>query len=223
MNGKISINDVRIWSCGKPAPSVYIHAVAGDGHNVMAACERLGCPPFNLIAIHDFDFDGCMTPWKAPGVRKRQEEFPGNAPAHLAWLTEELIPHVDQLMEFPSTYNAIAGYSLAGLFALWCAWNTDMFSRIGCGSASLWYPGFVEYAEAHPMKRLPEYIYFSLGDNESDTRHPVMRQVGRCTEQILELTSRLHIPHTFEVNPGNHFSDPDGRLAKAIRSMLLYK
>ena len=212
---------VRLWSCDKAAPTVYIHSVAGDGHNVMAACERIGCPDFNLVSICDFDYDGCMTPWKAPGVRKGQGEFAGNGTEHLRRLVNEIMPEIESRLSAPSLYNAIAGYSLAGLFALWSTWNTECFSRVACGSASFWYPSFVEYAEGHEMMRIPDYAYFSLGDNESNTRHPVMNQVGSCTEKVLQLMSRLDIPHDFEVNHGNHFSDPDGRLAKAIRSLLL--
>lgn len=213
----------KIWSCGEPAPAVYIHSVAGDGHNVMAACNAIGCPPFHLISLYDIDFDGYMTPWKAPGVRKGQGCFAGKAEEHLKWLTESLIPEVESSLDAPVTYDAIAGYSLAGLFALWSLWNTDRFSRAACGSASFWYPGFVEYAETHHMMRKPDFIYYSLGDNESGTRHPVMSQVGACTERILALTEKLAIPHVFETNPGNHFSDPDGRLARAIKTMLSWE
>lgn len=83
---------VRLWSCDKAAPTVYIHSVAGDGHNVIDACKRIGCPDFNLVSIYDFDFDGCMTPWKAPGVRKGQGEFAGNGAEHLRRLVNEIMP-----------------------------------------------------------------------------------------------------------------------------------
>lgn len=214
--------NMMIWACGVPAPAVYIHPVAGDGRNVMAACKSIDCPPFNLISLYDIDFDSCMTPWEAPGVRKGQGCFAGKALEHLACITERVFPEVEsRLGSSTITYNAIAGYSLAGLFALWSLWNTDRFSRAACGSASFWYPGFVEYAQTHRIMRKPDFIYYSLGDNESGTKHPVMSQVGVCTERILALTERLAIPHVFETNPGNHFSDPDGRLARAIKKMLL--
>lgn len=47
-----------------------------------------------------------------------------------------------------------------------------------------------------------------------------MSRVGDCTAQVLSLLDKLEIPHDFETNPGNHFSDPDGRLAKAIKTIL---
>ena len=217
----IDMEKIRIWRCGTSAPTVYIHSVAGDGHKVMDACRRIGCPEFNLVSIYGFDFDADMTPWPAPGVRKGQGAFAGNALTRLKDLTERIIPETEASLPAPSLYNAIAGYSLAGLFALWSAWNTGRFSRIACCSGSLWYPGFKDYAAQHQMIRLPEFIYMSLGDNESNTRNQTMNKVGECTETTLALLDRLGIPHKFEMNPGNHFSDPDGRLAKGIRSMLM--
>ena len=74
--------------------------------------------------------------------------------------------------------------------------------------------------KTHEILRKPDYVYLSLGDNESNTKHPVMSRVGDCTEQVLALLDEMRIPHDFEINPGNHFSDPDGRLAKAIKSIL---
>lgn len=214
--------NMRVWDCGEVAPTVYMHSVAGDGSKVMEACRKLGCPPFNMVSLYGFDFDGDMTPWPAPGVRKGQEPFRGNAQAHLEELISSVMEKAESSLSHPSTYNAIAGYSLAGLFALWSAWNTDRFARIACGSASLWYPGFVGYAESRAVVRKPDFIYLSLGDNESNTRNQMMNKVGECTEKILELLERREIPHVYETTVGNHFSDPDGRMARAIKSMLTY-
>lgn len=215
--GKISI-----WSGGNgPLPTVYVHSVAGDGHNVWEACKRIGCPDFNLVSIHDFDFEGDLTPWPAPGVRKGQPPFKGGAESHLANLVGRIMPEAEASLPEKPLFSALAGYSLAGLFAFWSAWRTDRFIRIACGSASFWYPGFIEYAASRPMVRRPDFVALSLGDRESGTRHPVMSRVGECTDKILELLDAHDIPHSFEINPGNHFTDPDLRLAKVITRMLI--
>ena len=70
------------------------------------------------------------------------------------------------------------------------------------------------------MIHRPDFVSLSLGDNESNTKHPVMSRVGICTERILGLLTERDIPHCFEINPGNHFTEPDLRLAKAISRML---
>ena len=46
----------------------------------------------------------------------------------------------------------IAGYSLAGLFALWAAWNSGYFRRVASVSGSLWYPGFTDYIRNNEPK-----------------------------------------------------------------------
>ncbi len=211
-----------IWkgAADRSLPTVYIHSVAGDGHNVWNRCREMGCPEFNLVSIHDFDFEGELTPWPAPGVRKGLPMFNGNAEAHLEKLLDEIMPEVERSLPHPSSVNAIAGYSLAGLFAFWSQWKTDVFHRVGCGSASFWYPGFIDFMKTHKILRKPDYVYLSLGDNESNTKHPVMSRVGDCTEQVLSFLDKTGIAHDFEINPGNHFSDPDGRLAKAIKAIL---
>lgn len=87
---------IRIWSGGKTAlPTVYIHSVAGDGHQVWEACRRIGCPNFNLVSVHDFDFEGELTPWTAPGVRKGQPPFKGNAERYLTELLDRIMPETE--------------------------------------------------------------------------------------------------------------------------------
>lgn len=114
----------------------------------------------------------------------------------------------------------IAGYSLAGLFALWAAWNSDCFHRVASVSGSMWYPGFREYIRNNSPRPVIERAYFSLGDKESRTRHPLMGQVDACTSDIVEAV-RSRCPDTvFQWNPGNHFDRPDYRMARAIAWLL---
>ncbi len=215
---------IKVWTGrGTNLPTVYIHSVAGNGENVWKRCFVSGnVPEFNLVSIYDFNFEGEMTPWPAPGVRKGLPMFEGNAESHLKDLIEHIIPEAEEILPSPSRYNVIAGYSLAGLFAFWAAWNTRIFRRIACGSASFWYPGFIDYMKEYKMLASPDVVYISLGDNEANTKHPVMSRVGDCTDEVLKYLEAQAIPYFFEINHGNHFSDPDGRLAKAIIKTLKY-
>lgn len=114
----------------------------------------------------------------------------------------------------------IAGYSLAGLFALWAAWNSNCFRRVASVSDSMWYPGFREYIRDNAPRTVIERAYFSLGDKESRTRHPLMGQVDACTSDIVEAV-RSRCPDTvFQWNPGNHFNSPERRMARAIAWLL---
>lgn len=120
----------------------------------------------------------------------------------------------------------IAGYSLAGLFALWAAWNSGYFRRVASVSGSLWYPGFTDYIRNDAPKSGCgektglEKAYFSLGDRESRTRHPLMSRVDACTAEVVEKVRSYGIETAFEWNPGNHFDHPELRMARALAWLL---
>ena len=211
----------KIWNdSNESVPTVYIHSFIGNGEDVWKAAHEINCPPFNLVSIHDFEADSDLSPWKTENVWKGQPPFKGNAEKHLIEIIERLVPKVEAQLPSPSSYVAMAGYSLAGLFTLWSCWHTDRFQRIACISASLWYPGFFDFITQHVMVASPASLYFSLGNKESKTKHPLMRQVEDLTQRTFELVQSLGIPTTFEINPGNHFTDPDKRTARGIQWML---
>lgn len=77
------------------------------------------------------------------------------------------MPKAEKELPQAPEWRGIAGYSLAGLFALYAIYQTDVFTRVGCISGSLWFPGFLEYVFTHESKRRPGCLYFSLGDKEA--------------------------------------------------------
>ena len=112
----------------------------------------------------------------------------------------------------------LGGYSLAGLFALWTAYQTDLFSGIVAASPSVWYPDWIEYAEANRAKA--SAIYLSLGDREERTRNPMMRVVGNNIRRQYDLLTVQGVLSTLVWNEGNHFRDADRRTAKAFSWVL---
>lgn len=211
----------KVWSDNKTSvPSVYIHSFRGDGADIWQACHNINCPPFNLISIYGIDFDNALTPWPAPGIRKGQLPFGGQAQNHLSEITNHTMCAVEQQLSEKSSYNLLASYSLAGLFALWGSWQTDKFKRIACVSGSLWYPDFLNYIQQNELRNHPACIYFSLGEKESQTRHPLMSKINDYTERTYQLIKSLGISTIFEINPGNHFTETDKRMAKAIKWLL---
>ena len=116
--------------------------------------------------------------------------------------------------------RGIAGYSLAGLFALYAIYRTDVFSRVGCTSGSLWFPGFKEYIFSHEPKRRPDCIYFSLGEKEAKTRNPVLKTVQENTEEIQAFYQSKGIDTVFQLNPGNHFVQGIERTIAGIQWLL---
>ena len=138
----------------------------------MAAARAAGCPPFTLIAISGLDWNREMCPWDCPPPFKKSPPCTGGAGAYLRLLTDSILPAAEERLSVPPRWRGIAGYSLAGLFAVFALGGTDLFLRAGSISGSLWFPGIREYLFSHPPKRRPDRLYFSLGDRESKTRNP---------------------------------------------------
>lgn len=82
------------------------------------------------------------------------------------------------------SYLALAGYSLAGLFAIYAACKTDVFSRIVSASGSEWFPGFEEYLKSHDFIKKPVCIYLSLGDIEAKAKNKVLATVQDKIESL---------------------------------------
>ena len=187
------------------APMIYLNTYSGEGQKVYETTQATGCLPFNLVAISNLAWNREMAPWDSPAAFKKGDPFTGGADDYLRLLVEEIIPRAEKELPGPPAWRGIAGYSLAGLFALYAIYQTDVFSRVGCMSGSLWFPGFKEYVFSHEPKRRPDCIYFSLGDREAKTRNPDLKTVQENTEEIRTFYQNKGIDTVFHLNPGNHF------------------
>lgn len=95
----------------------------------------------------------------------------GHAEETLAYIQNTLIPEcftAHHLAE--QTKIMLCGYSLAGLFALWAGSQSERFSAVAGVSPSVWFPGYGDYEQAHPIRA--EHVYLSLGDREEQTKKP---------------------------------------------------
>ena len=202
------------------APIIYLNTVSDEGQKVFKEAQAVGCPPFTLIAVSGLDWNHDMAPWDSQAVFKDGEPFTGGAGDYLRLLVEEIIPRAEKELVGPPAWRGIAGYSLAGLFALYAIYRTDVFSRVGCMSGSLWFPGFKEYIFSHEPKRRPDCIYFSLGDKEAKTRNSVLKTVQENTEEIQAFYQSKGIDTVFQLNPGNHFVQGIERTIAGIQWLL---
>ena len=201
-------------------PLVYLNHYDGDGREVWEACDRLGCPAFALTVISGLDWNHELSPWECDGTVRDAEPFAGGAATYLDELLGEIVPAVEHRLPAAPAWRGIAGYSLAGLFALWSLWRTSAFTRAASASGSLWFPGFVERAGEEPFAGSVEAAYLSLGKKETRTPNRMMRHVLEDTQRMEELLCSRDIPCTFELNPGNHFSQTDERMARGIAWIL---
>ena len=212
---------VSIFSCLEATvPIVYLNTFSDEGRKVYEAAQAAGCPPFTLVAISDLSWNHDMVPWDSPPAFKNAEPCTGGADDYLRLLTEEIIPTAEREIAGVPRWRGVAGYSLAGLFALYAIYQTDLFSRVGSMSGSLWFPRIKEYIFSHEPKRWPDCMYFSLGDKESKTRNPVLRSVRQNTEEIYAFCQRKGIDTEFQRNPGNHYNHAVERTAAGLCWLL---
>ena len=135
--------------------------------------------PFALAAFSIRDWNKELSPWEAPPVFGKQP-FGGGAGETLAFLTQHLLPELrGRCVLGKNGVLCLGGYSLAGLFALWAGTRTSLFTGLAAASPSVWFPGWLDYVKADPI-RAP-YVYLSLGDREERAKNPVMASVGSCS------------------------------------------
>ena len=183
--------------------------------NEISAIAQGSAHSFLFAAVPVKNWNDELSPWKSPAVWGK-ESFGGNAAGTLRFLTERGIPTLKQQFHLPENIKIIlGGYSLAGLFALWASTQTALFSGVAAASPSVWFPGWLEFEQQHPIQT--QHIYLSLGDKEEHTKNAVMAVVG---DNIRTLHSRLierRADCTLEWNSGGHFKDADLRTAKAFQ------
>ena len=160
---------------------------------------------FYLIAVKVSDWNKELSPWRAPAVFGK-EDFGEGAGDFL----KALLP----LCSDSEKSYYIGGYSLAGLFALWASYQTDVFAAVAAASPSIWFPGFVDFMKEHEIRC--KAVYLSLGDKEEKARNPVMASVGACIREASEVLKNKEVNTILEWNPGNHFKDADIRTARAF-------
>ena len=147
-------------------PLVYSIDYHENGQLLLEACKQVDCGGFNLVTISGLRWNQELSPWPVETVVSKDDNFAGEAGQWLPILTGEVVPQIERLLDAPPTWRCLAGYSLAGLFAVWTAFQTDLFSRILSASGSMWYPGWLEYAQKQELAGELAGAYFSVGAEE---------------------------------------------------------
>ncbi|MGI6218018.1 MAG: alpha/beta hydrolase [Coriobacteriales bacterium] len=207
-------------SSSSNAPIVYLNGHEDDIGATWQALRELEAPDFTLVNISGLDWNSDMTPWVADPIVSSGGAFLGGADRYIDVLVHQIIPAVESRLEQKPSWRGLAGYSLSGLFAIYAPYRTDAFSRVASMSGSMWFPGFCEYAESHEMKGIPDAIYMSLGSKERWAKNPIVKTVQDQTEKLFEMFRAMGTDCTFELNPGGHFSNVNGRTAKGIKWIL---
>ena len=201
------------WEAGNvdnPAPLIVCHYL----EDPVLLWQQLNQGPYpcHLAAITGVS-ESEFLPYPCPKLGERFSSAQGSEYYHK--LTTILIPTLKALLSAPvAPASIIAGYSLAGLFALWAAAQADSpFERVISCSGSLWYPGVLK-AIALPPERALRSVYLSVGAKEKNSGPKMFREVERCTREAYE--RYLDCAKTLVINPGGHFHQVTERFHQGI-------
>lgn len=208
--------EIEVYPSAAPnRPIIYLNTDQKDEGKVRQVL--LHAPDHTLVVISGLVWDHDMAPWDIPPISQNGTPCTGGADDYLELLTHEIMPEAEKLVEGAVSWRGLAGYSLAGLFALYAMYRTDLFSRIASMSGSLWFPDFQEYVFSREMKRIPDRLYLSLGDQECKTRNPYLKTVRERTEAIHAFYRQKGIETVYRLDPGNHFQNEIQRTAAGIQ------
>ncbi len=214
--GQLNIDGLQVTLLGASGeerrPLVWLHASHEAGQEIH---DRLHVP-CALACVDGVDWNRDFSPWPAVRVFARGADFSGGAPAYLEKFMA-LREKLERRVAFPVTESYLAGYSLAGLFAVY-AWLRGMpVEGIGCFSGSLWYDGFADWAQS--QSAAPVRLALSIGDREKRTGNPRMAQGEACT-RLLAAHWAKQMPVRFWLEKGGHFDHTTARIARGIDCLL---
>ena len=187
-----------------------------EGLDAEISAIKKGCKNrFAYVALIVEDWNTELAPWTAAPVFGKVP-FGDGARDTLEIIETGVIPEMHR--RFGTLKGAdiiIGGYSLAGLFALWCGYESDLFTAVAAASPSVWYPRWMDYAGQRKPKA--GRIYLSLGDAEAKTKNPVMATVADNISGLYDMLKKCPDVKSFlEWNEGGHFREPALRTARAF-------
>jgi len=206
----------RIFGADRPA-ALLIQPSARHENATLAAeaalIARLSRTPCALATVELEDWIADLLPWPDGNI-SRDPSAGMRAQETLQFVLEALIPELEA--RFGALPVVLGGYSLGGLFALWASAQTDRFCAVAAASPSVWIRDWLPFARAHMP--LADAVYLSLGEREEHVRNQAIARVGDCLRaQYALLQERLGPGRcTLAREPGNHFTDNEGRLARAF-------
>lgn len=173
---------------------------------------------FLFITVKVDSWNDDLSPWMAEPIFG-DAAFAGNAEKLLTRIKNEVI--VPLLSEHQDIKIFAGGYSLAGLFVLWAAYQTNLFEGIAAVSPSVWFPKFVDFV--HNNKILTNRVYLSLGDKEAKTRNKILAQVANDIRDVYTSLEDYRLSSILVWNQGNHFKEPALRMAKGFAWLMSYE
>lgn len=214
---EINEKNVRIFSDDNPDYILIHPSGKHELDNLPLVFDKIRAETDKKVCLASFEverWNAELSPWCAEQAFGN-EPFGDGASDTLKYITDSLIPALADMQNLKDSVKYICGgYSLAGLFSLWAAYNTDVFSAVSCCSPSVWINGWREYIDNN--KPVVSSVYLSIGSKEHRTGNSVLRTVRNNIEYQLKILEHYKVKTVLEINPGNHFQDNTERLVKGF-------
>ena len=205
----------------KKLPVIICPSNYEDCNEILNECGKMQCSNFVFVSISNINWNDDLSPWYMKKIYSKDSDYLGKADEFLYLITNKIMPQIEKTLlekyKITPEYYSIIGYSLAGLFALYCGFKTDKFKKIASVSGSMWFENFEKFVQENDINSNVKKIYFSLGNKEKQTNNPILKNVEEKTIAIEKIIESKGVETTFEMNNGNHFAQPEERLAKAIK------
>jgi predicted alpha/beta superfamily hydrolase len=206
----------RIFGTDSPGCLLIQLAERNELPRLEAEADRIAsltAVPFALAAVEVENWLVDLMPWPDGNI-SRDPEAGRHGQEMLDYILLSLVPVLEK--RFGILPVILGAYSLGALFALWASAQTDRFSAIAAASPSVWIRDWIPFARKHVP--LADDVYLSLGDREELVKNQAIARVGDCLRtQYSLLQEQLGVSHcTLVWEHGNHFSDSEGRVARAF-------
>ena len=213
----IEISKIRVeYLPGNPLSLAVM--ITSDGI-IPSAFDAFDTNKASLFCVSCPDWNRYLSPWPASACFKGGEAFAGEADEYLSLLTKAVLPEAEKHFCLKPEKRSVLGYSLAGLFALYAFFETDIFRCAASVSGSMWYDGLLDYLRGKMPPSNAETVYLSVGDKEANTKNKRLQTVESATVRACEILKEKNLTVRFELNKGNHFFEPDLRLLRALNAV----
>ena len=102
---------------------VVLNAFEDEGKGAVDELTKMGRMDFDLLCVGGIEWNRDLSPWSCEPIMPGEEPFAGGADEYLRTLTDSILPEAVRRIGGVPAHVGIAGYSLAGLFALYANYS----------------------------------------------------------------------------------------------------
>lgn len=118
------------------------------------------------------------------------QHYGGEAEQYLDLLEFELIPYLKERYHIfdESEYLTIGGGSFGALLSIYAlATRPHLFGKYLVMSASMWYPGFIDFLKKADNIEYPRDVYWYVGELEGAEYPNILKNMVPCTKEGVEI------------------------------------